>query len=141
MGIMPERVEDPGEGTLFASVAGYDSESVGSEFIQQTFLPHMRRKKMAIYVSFLKKTAEGNKDIKKARERYQMGKQSVAKVGGKILAEYYIVARGEYLVISEFPDEQARVKSMVNTVQRGTVNYEVYRVLPVEDFFKLVDEA
>jgi uncharacterized protein with GYD domain len=96
---------------------------------------------MAIYVSFLKKTPEGNKEIKKSRERYTMGKKSVEGVGGKILAEYYIVARGEYMVISEFADEKARVKSMVNTVQRGSVNYEVYRVLPVEEFFQLVDEA
>ncbi|NLI81440.1 MAG: GYD domain-containing protein [Deltaproteobacteria bacterium] len=96
---------------------------------------------MAIYVSFLKKTPEGNKDIKNSRERYAMGRKSVEAVGGKILAEYYIVARGEYMIISEFPDEQARVKSMVNTVQRGTVNYEVYRMLPVDEFFKLVEEA
>lgn len=96
---------------------------------------------MAIYVSFLKKTPEGNKDIKNSRERFAMGRKSVEKAGGKILAEYYIVARGEYMIISEFPDEKARVKSMVNTVQRGTVNYEVYRILPVEEFFKLVEEA
>ena len=96
---------------------------------------------MAVYVSFLKKTPEGNKEIKKSRERYAMGKKSVEAVGGKILAEYYIVARGEYMVISEFADEKARVKSMINTVQRGSVNYEVYRVLPVEEFFQLVDEA
>lgn len=96
---------------------------------------------MAIYVSFLKKTPEGNKDIKNSRERFSMGRKSVESAGGKILAEYYIVARGEYMIISEFPDEKARVKSMVNTVQRGTVNYEVYRVLPVEEFFKLVEEA
>lgn len=96
---------------------------------------------MAIYVSFLKKTPEGNKDIKNSRERFAMGRKSVEKAGGKIIAEYYIVARGEYMIISEFPDEKARVKSMVNTVQRGTVNYEVYRVLPVDEFFKLVEEA
>ena len=96
---------------------------------------------MPIYVSFLKKTPEGNKEIKKSQERYAMGRKSVENSGGKVLAEYYIVSRGEYLIISEFPDEQARVKSMVNTVQRGTVNYEVFRVLPVEEYFKLVAQA
>ena len=96
---------------------------------------------MAIYVSFLKQTPEGNKEIKKSRERYAMGKKSVEAVGGKILAEYYIISRGEYIIISEFPDDKGRVKSMVNTLQRGTVNYEVYRVLPVDEFFKVVEEA
>lgn len=96
---------------------------------------------MAIYVSYLKKTPEGNKEIKKSRERYEAGRKTVEKAGGKILAEYYIVSRGEYLIITDFPDETARVKSIINTVQRGTVNYEVFRVLPIQEFFKLVEEA
>ncbi len=96
---------------------------------------------MPTYVCFLKKTPEGNKAIKKARERYELGRETVARVGGKILAEYYIVARGEYLIITEFPDEQARVKSMINTVQRGTITYEVFKALPIEEFLTLVDQA
>ena len=96
---------------------------------------------MPIYVCFLKKTPEGNREIKKSRERYEMGRKSVERAGGKILGEYYMVARGEYLVITEFPDENARVKSMINTVQRGTISYEVFKALPVEEFFKLVDQA
>ena len=95
---------------------------------------------MPIYVSFLKKTPEGNREIKKSRERYQMGRKTAEQAGGKILAEYYIVARGEYLIITEFPDENARVKSMINTVQRGTVTYEVFKALPIEEFFKLVEQ-
>lgn len=96
---------------------------------------------MPVYVSFLKSTPEGNKDIKKSRERFEMGKKGVEQVGGKIIAAYYISSKGEYLIVSEFPNEEARVKSMVNTLQRGTVTYEVFRALPVEEYFKLVDEA
>jgi uncharacterized protein with GYD domain len=96
---------------------------------------------MALYVSFLRMTPEGNKEIKKSRERFTLGSKAVDSVGGKILSAYYIVARGEYMILSEFPDEKARVKSMVQTVQRGTVTYEVFRVLPVEEYFKLVEEA
>jgi hypothetical protein len=29
---------------------------------------------------------------------------------------------------------------MVNTLQRGTVSYEVYKALPVDQFFKIVEE-
>ncbi|MGA7874813.1 MAG: GYD domain-containing protein [Desulfoferrobacter sp.] len=96
---------------------------------------------MAVYVSFLKLTPEGNKEIKKSRERFEAGRKAVEKVGGKILSAHYIIARGEYLIISEFPDQDARVKSMVNTVQRGSVTYEVFRMLPIEEYFKLVEEA
>ncbi len=96
---------------------------------------------MPIYACFLKKTPEGNREIKKSRERYEMGRKTVERAGGKILAEYYIVARGEYLIITEFPDENARVKSMINTVQRGTVTYEVFKALPIEEYFRLVDES
>ncbi|MEJ2656132.1 MAG: GYD domain-containing protein [Desulfobacterales bacterium] len=96
---------------------------------------------MAIYASYLKMTAAGNKEIKKSRERFEQGKRGVEKLGGKILDAYYIVSKGEYLIISEFPDHDARVKSMVHTLQEGNVSYEVFRMLPIEEYFKLVDSA
>lgn len=94
---------------------------------------------MPVYASFLKVTADGNRDIRKSRERFEYGKKNVEQHGGKILSAYYVVSRGEYLIVAEFPDEEARVKSMINTVQRGTVEYEVYKALPVEQFFQLVE--
>jgi uncharacterized protein with GYD domain len=96
---------------------------------------------MTIYASFLKMTAEGNKEIKKSQERFERGKRVVEKLGGKILDSYYIVSKGEYLIISEFPNHDARVKSMVQTLQEGNVNYEVFRMLPVQEYFKLVESA
>jgi uncharacterized protein with GYD domain len=94
---------------------------------------------MPIYVSFLKLTAEGNREIRKSRERFELGRKNVEQSGGKVISAHYIVSRGEYLIITEFPDEEARVKSMVNTLQRGTVSYEVYKALPVDEFLKLVE--
>ena len=96
---------------------------------------------MPTYVSFLKMTAEGNKEIKKSRERFELGKKAVEAAGGKILSAYYIVSRGEYMIITEFPNETARIKSVINTLQRGNVHYEVFSMLPVEDYLKLTDEA
>jgi len=96
---------------------------------------------MAVYASFLKMTAEGNKEIKESRQRFEQGKVGVEKLGGKILDAFYIVSKGEYLIISEFPDHDARVKSMVHTLKEGNVNYEVFRVLPIEEYFKLAETA
>ncbi len=95
---------------------------------------------MPIYASFLKTTAEGNKDIRNSRERFEHGKKNVEQAGGKILSAYYIVSRGEYLIIAEFPNEDSRVKSMINTLQHGTVSYEVFKALPVDEFFNLVEK-
>lgn len=94
---------------------------------------------MPLYVSFLKLTAEGNRQIANARERFELGRKSVEQQGGKIVSAYYIVSLAQYVIIAEFPSEEARVKSMVNSLQRGTVSYEVYRALPVEEFFDLVE--
>jgi uncharacterized protein with GYD domain len=44
--------------------------------------------KMAIYASYLKMTAAGNKEIKKSRERFEQGKRGMKKLGGKILDAY-----------------------------------------------------
>ena len=103
--------------------------------------PNRRSFEMPTYVSFLKMTAEGNKEIKKSRERFELGKKAVEAAGGKVLSAYYIVSRAEYMIITEFPNETARIKSVINTLQRGNVGYEVYSMLPVEDYLKLTDEA
>ncbi|MFZ2444953.1 MAG: GYD domain-containing protein [Syntrophobacteraceae bacterium] len=96
---------------------------------------------MPIYVSFLKLTAEGNKEIKKSRERFEAGKKAVEAVGGKVLNAWYIVPRAEYLIITEFPDEESRVRSAISTLQRGNVEYEVLSALPIEEYLKLTDQA
>ena len=95
---------------------------------------------MPVYACFLKMTAEGNKEIGKLRERFEQGRRNVEKAGGKVLSAYYIVSRGEYLILTEFPDESSRVKSMINTLQHGTVAYEVFTALPVEEFFKIAEK-
>ncbi len=95
---------------------------------------------MPVYASYLKLTSEGNRDIAKSRERFELGKKNVEEHGGKILSAYYIVSRGEYLILSEFPDEEARVKSMLKTLEHGTVSYEVFKALPVDDFFSIVEK-
>jgi len=95
---------------------------------------------MPVYVSFLKVTPDGNKDVRQSRERFEQGRKNVEQYGGKILSAHYIVSRGEYLITTEFPDEEARVKSMITTLQRGTVSYEVYKAIPVDQFFALIEE-
>ncbi|MDR3556679.1 MAG: GYD domain-containing protein [Syntrophobacteraceae bacterium] len=95
---------------------------------------------MPVYASFLKLTSEGNKEISKSRERFELGKKNVERHGGKILSAFYIVSRGEYLILSEFPDENSRVKSMLTTLEHGTVSYEVFKALPVEEFFNIVEK-
>ncbi len=94
---------------------------------------------MPVYVSFLKLTPSGSKEVVKARERFEMGKKNVEQYGGRILSAHFIVARGEYLIMTEFPDEEARVRSMVNTLQQGNVSYELYQAIPVERFFQIVE--
>ena len=95
---------------------------------------------MPVYASFLKLTSEGNKDIAKSRERFESGRKNVERCGGKILSAYYVVSQGQYLILAEFPDEESRVKSMVNTLERGTVSYEVFKALPVEEFFDIIEK-
>ncbi len=96
---------------------------------------------MPVYASFLKPTPEGNKDMKHSRERFETGKKNVEKHGGKILSAYYIVSKGEYLILAEFHDDAERVKSIARTLEHGTVTYEVYQAIPVDDFFNIIEGA
>lgn len=94
---------------------------------------------MPVYVSSLRFTADGNREIGRSRERFEQGRKNVEKYGGKIISAHYIVSRGEYLILTEFPNEEARVGSMISTLQHGNVIYEVFQAIPVDRFFKIVD--
>ncbi len=96
---------------------------------------------MPTYVCFLKHTPEGNREIRKSRERFEAGKKAVEQAGGKVIAAYYIVSRGEYMIVTEFPDEKARIKTTIRTLEHGTVEYEVFSALPIEEYLKLTEEA
>lgn len=96
---------------------------------------------MPTYASFLKPNVEAYKEIRKSRERFEMGRKAVESAGGKVLGAYYVISRGEYLIITEFPDELARVKSILGTLQHGHVQYEVLSVLPIEEYLKLTDQS
>lgn len=96
---------------------------------------------MPTYVCFLKLTPEGNRDIRKSRERFELGRKAVEQAGGKVLGAYYVVPHAEYMIITEFPDEKARIKATIKTLEHGTVEYEVHSILPVEEYLKLTEEA
>ncbi|MCE5335168.1 MAG: GYD domain-containing protein [Desulfobacteraceae bacterium] len=96
---------------------------------------------MPIYVSFLKMTPEGNKEIRKSRERFELGKRAVEKAGGKVLSAYYVMSRGEYMIITEFPSEAARIKAVIKSVEHGTVMNETLSILPIAEYLTLTEEG
>ena len=96
---------------------------------------------MATYVSLIKLTAEGAKNVKTSGEAIQEASNWIGKSGGKVLAAYALQGNYDFLWITEFPEERGAWKSLVSTALQGRVSTETMTAIPIERFLEYVAQA
>jgi uncharacterized protein with GYD domain len=94
---------------------------------------------MPIYVTLLKNTAEGAKDIKNFKAAVEESAGWIARDGGRVIAAYALQGGYDFLWITEFPDEIGIWKSLLSAAQRGLVATQSTAALPIEQFLSLTD--
>ena len=45
------------------------------------------------------------------------------------------------LIVAEFPDERAAMKTVIRAASRGTATSKTLTAIPIKEFYALVDEA
>ncbi len=96
---------------------------------------------MARFVHLLKYTTEGAKTIGESKSRYEKFEQGLKSAGGRVVDAYGLMGEYDLLVITEAPDQNAVLKAIVAALSRGTVSSQTLPAIPIQDFFRLVDEA
>ena len=96
---------------------------------------------MPVYVSLIKMTAEGAKDIKTSGEAIQEASGWIGRNGGKVLAAYALQGKYDFLWITEFAEEAGAWKSLVSTAMQGRVSTETSAAIPIERFLEHVAQA
>lgn len=95
---------------------------------------------MPTYVSLLKMTPEGARDIKGLPGRFNDFRKNVEKVGGRLVGAYALMGSYDYVAVVDVPDDATAVSLALKVAQRGTSTTQTMRAIPMEEFVKLVDQ-
>lgn len=95
---------------------------------------------MPTYVTLLRNTAQGAKEIKNFRDAVKESQGWITRDGGRVVAAYALQGSYDFLWITEFPDEIGAMKSLLSAAQRGLVSTETTVAIPIEKFLSLTDQ-
>ncbi|HXI93686.1 MAG TPA: GYD domain-containing protein [Blastocatellia bacterium] len=94
---------------------------------------------MPIYVTLLKNTAKGAREIKDFGKSVEEAAGWITRDGGKVLGAYVLQGHYDFLWITEYPDTKGIGKSLLSAAARGLVVTETLEALPIDQFVSLLN--
>jgi uncharacterized protein with GYD domain len=96
---------------------------------------------MPTYVSLLKWTDQGIKDVKETVSRYQHARGAVERMGGRILTTYWTQGAYDVMFVTEFPDEDAAMAFLLGLGRQGSVRTETLRAFTEQDMQRILQKV
>jgi uncharacterized protein with GYD domain len=93
---------------------------------------------MATYISLMKFTDQGIKDIKETPERIERAFKGLEAMGGKIVDFYATMGEYDYVAIAEGPSDEVAMTFLLGLGAAGNVRTTTLKAFNREDFVKLV---
>lgn len=91
------------------------------------------------YVVLSRLTSEGRKTIKNKPQRLKEVNKEIEVMGAKVLEQYALIGKYDFLNIIEAPDDLTVAKVLVELGSRGTLQTATMRAIPVDDFLKSLE--
>ena len=95
---------------------------------------------MPTYVTLMKFTEQGSKDLKGAPRRMETAIKAWELTGGKLLGAYFVMGEYDYVAITESPSDEAAVTASLAVSAREHVKTATLRAFPMAEFAKLVEK-
>jgi len=96
---------------------------------------------MPLFLSLVRYTEEGRKNVGQAAERYRGFVEIVESNGGKVVGAWALMGEWDVATLAEFSDERAALRAMVALGKTGRVETRTLSAIPVEDYVKIAREA
>lgn len=88
---------------------------------------------MAVYVVLSKLTDEGRKTIKTKPERVKEVNDEISRMGAKVLHQYALLGKYDFVTVLEAQDNVTISKIMVELGSRGTLETMTLSAVPVDE--------
>jgi len=89
---------------------------------------------MAKYVVLSRLTDEGRKTLKAKPERVKEVNEEISKMGAKVLHQFALLGKYDFLTVLEADNDVAVSKVMVELGSRGTLETMTLPAIPVDEF-------
>ena len=93
---------------------------------------------MPTYISLMKNTDQGIKDIKNAPQRVEAAKKAIEARGGKLIGFYLVMGEYDYVAITESTSEESAVTFLLGLGSAGNVRTTTLRAFTAEEFGQMV---
>jgi len=93
---------------------------------------------MPTYISLMKLTDQGIKDIKNAPQRIEEAVKALEAIGGKLIGLYTVMGEYDYVGIAEAPNDEAAMTFMLGLGSAGNVRTTTLKAFTKEEFAHMV---
>ena len=93
---------------------------------------------MPTYISMMRLTEKGIKDIKNAPERVDAAVKGMEAVGGKLLGFYMVMGEYDYISISEGPSDEVAMTFLLGLGAAGNVRTTTLKAFTLEEMKAMI---
>jgi uncharacterized protein with GYD domain len=93
---------------------------------------------MAAYISLLRYTQEGAKNIKESPARLDAAKKIFQSMGAELKQWYLVMGQYDAVVIAEGPDDDTVAKLILMIGSQGNIRTETFRAFPEAEYRKII---
>jgi uncharacterized protein with GYD domain len=93
---------------------------------------------MVTYMSLMKLTDQGIKNVKEAPERIEGGLKAFEKTGGKIIGFWIAIGKYDYVSVIEATSDEAALGFAIGLSSQGNVRVESVKLYNKEQFASLI---
>jgi uncharacterized protein with GYD domain len=93
---------------------------------------------MPTYVSLVKWTEQGIKDVKESPQRLDAVKQAFSAAGGQLTDFYLVLGEYDMVVVAEFPDDEAYTTTLLAIASRGAVRTTTLKAFTEDEYRRII---
>ncbi len=93
---------------------------------------------MATYVSLLRYTDQGIRNVKESPNRLDAAKKAFQAAGGELKQFYLAMGKYDIVIVCEAPDDETAARITLSLGSLGNVRTETMRVFPENEFRKII---
>ncbi len=95
---------------------------------------------MPTYVSLIKWTEQGIKNVKETLDRTEQARSLAQQLGGQLTTTYWTQGAYDLIAFGEFPDEESFTAFVLTVASRGAVRTESLRAYTAEDMQRILQK-
>ncbi len=93
---------------------------------------------MPIYISLIKWTDQGRKEVASLPDRVAAVGKRIGEAGGKMVGNYVTLGRYDQIALTEAPDDETAAKLALIVCGRGNAKTETLRAFSMDEVRKLI---